>query len=136
MRLALALLVACPSLAAARPITVGASYGFTQSKADADPNTTLAAFARIELIHRLDAGVELQDISAGDATTVIRTYTAVLGLDLGDSRRLVPRLFAMRGTTATAMPTFWRGCSGWFTGDRRVARGCQHVTFGTPLRGS
>ena len=53
MRLALVLaLLLAPAVASARPITVGASYGMIQSKADAssDPNSQMTAFGRLGIV--------------------------------------------------------------------------------------
>ncbi len=98
MRLVLlALLV--PSLASARPITVGAAYGITQSKVDAnaDPNTTLNIFGRLGLNPRLGAQLELQRIQTDSSGTDIRTGTALLALDLGAGHHLVPMILAGAG---------------------------------------
>jgi hypothetical protein len=93
MRLALALLLA-PSIAAARPITLGASYGMIQSKVDAnaDPNTSLTAFGRLGIARHVEAGLELQDIAAGDSSTVIRTFGGLLAVDLASHSHLMPML--------------------------------------------
>jgi len=103
MRLALALLL-LPTIAAARPITVGASYGMIQSKADAgsDPNTELTAFGRLGLGRHVEAGLELQDISAGDGSTVIRTIGGLLLVDLASRSHLMPMLVAGLGVDHSA----------------------------------
>ena len=100
-RVLLALLVVAtlPSLAAARPITVGAAYGITQSKVDAnaDPNTTLNIFGRLGLSSRLGAQLELQRSQTDAGGSDIRTGTALLALDLGSGRHLVPMILAGAG---------------------------------------
>ena len=104
MRLALAaLLLLAPAVASARPITVGASYGMIQSKSDAgsDPNSQMTAFGRVGLGSRLEAGLELQDISAGDNSTVIRTISGLVLVDLGHSH-LMPMLLGDVGVDHSA----------------------------------
>jgi hypothetical protein len=98
MRLAFALLLV-PSLAAARPITIGASVGQTQSKeqADADPNTIMTVFGRVGIGRHVEAGLELQNISAGDNSTVIRTVGGLLLVDLASHSHLMPMLIAGLG---------------------------------------
>jgi hypothetical protein len=97
--LALALLAATPTLAAARPITLAAGLGLTQAKADAsqDPSSTLAVFGRIGLGRRVSAGLELQRINTDDSYVDIRTVTANIVVDLGSSKHLVPMLIAGAG---------------------------------------
>jgi hypothetical protein len=97
--LALALLAAAPTVAAARPITLGAGLGLTQSKVDAarDPSSTLAVFGRVALGRRVAAGLELQRINTDDSYVDIRTATANLVIDLGSSPRLVPMLLVGAG---------------------------------------
>jgi hypothetical protein len=97
--LALALLTAAPTLAAARPITLAAGLGLTQAKADAsqDPNSTLAVFGRIALGRRVSTGLELQRINTDDSYVDIRTVTANLVVDLGSSKHVVPMLIAGAG---------------------------------------
>ena len=104
MRLALAaLLLLAPAVASARPITVGASYGMIQSKADSgsDPNSQLTAFGRVGLGSSLETGLELQDISAGDNSTVIRTISGLLLVELGHGR-LMPMLLGGVGIDHSA----------------------------------
>ena len=110
MRLGLALLLvpslaSVASVAAARPITVGASYGITQSKVDAaaDPNTMMTAFGRIGIGRHVEAGLELQDISTPDQSTVIRTFGALLAVDLASNKHLMPMLIAGIGVDHAAM---------------------------------
>ena len=95
MRLALALLL-LPTVAAARPITVGASYGMIQSKVDAssDPNSQMTVFGRVGIGRHVEAGLELQDISAGDNSTLIRTFGGLLAVDLASNPHLMPMLIA------------------------------------------
>ena len=100
MRLALAAaLLLAPALASARPITVGASYGMIQSKVDAsaDPNSQMTAFGRIGIGRHVEAGLELQDISAGDNTSLLRTVSGLLFVDLAQHSRLMPMLLAGLG---------------------------------------
>ena len=95
MRLVLlALLV--PSLASARPITVGAAAGITQSKVDAsaDPNTTINIFGRLGLNPRFALQLELQRIETDQTGTDIRTGTLLAALDLSASKHLVPMILA------------------------------------------
>lgn len=103
MRLALAL-VLLPSFAAARPITVGASYGMIQSKTDAgsDPNSQMTAFGRVGIGRHVEAGLELQNISPGDNTSVMRTFGALLVVDLASSKHLMPMLIAGVGMDHSA----------------------------------
>jgi hypothetical protein len=97
--LAIALLAATPTLAAARPITLAAGLGLTQSKVDAaqDPSSTLAVFGRIALNRRVSAGLELQRINTDDSYVDLRTVTANIVVDLGSSPHLVPMLLAGAG---------------------------------------
>jgi hypothetical protein len=98
--LALAAAAAVPSVAAARPITLAAGLGLTQSKADAsqDPNSTLAVFGRVGLGSRISGGLELQRINTDDYSGVdLRTITANIVVDLGGNKHLVPMLIAGAG---------------------------------------
>jgi hypothetical protein len=99
MRLVLAALLLAPAIASARPITVGASYGMIQSKVDAasDPNSQMTAFGRIGLGRHVEAGLELQNISAGDNQSVIRTVGGLLLVDLATHSHLMPMLIAGLG---------------------------------------
>lgn len=97
MRLAgitLALCLAVPALADARPITFGAGVGRTQSEVDADnePNGTLQLFGRVGFTSRLGAQLELQRID--DPSMDIRTGTALLVVELGSKGGFVPLLVA------------------------------------------
>ena len=104
MRLVLAALLLAPAVASARPITVGASYGMIQSKVDAgaDPNSQLTAFGRVGIGRHVEAGLELQDISAGDNSTVIRTIGGLLLVDLSSHSKLMPMLIAGLGVDHAA----------------------------------
>ena len=99
MRRALFLaLLLVPSLAAARPITVGVGVGVTQSKVDGesglDANQTLNLFGRLAFTERLSAQLEIQRIEVEDGSNVdIRTATGLLVRDLGRGS-LVPILMA------------------------------------------
>jgi hypothetical protein len=97
--LAFALLAASPTLAAARPITLAAGLGLTQSKVDAsqDPNSTLAVFGRVGLGRRVSAGLELQRINTDDTSVDLRTVTANLVVDLGANKHVVPMILVGAG---------------------------------------
>ncbi|MBV8760628.1 MAG: hypothetical protein JO257_25270 [Deltaproteobacteria bacterium] len=97
--LALLAVPALANVASARPITVGAALGITQSKVDAnaDPNTTLDVFGRLGLNPRLGAQLELQRIQTDTSGTDIRTGTVLLAVDLGSGKHLVPMILAGAG---------------------------------------
>jgi hypothetical protein len=97
--LALLAIPALASVASARPITVGAAYGITQSKVDAnaDPNTTLNIFGRLGLNARVAAQLELQRIETDSSATDIRTGTLLVALDLSSGKHLVPMILAGAG---------------------------------------
>ena len=92
-------LIAAPAVASARPITVGAAAGITQSKVDAnsDPNTTLNVFGRLGLNPRVAAQLELQRIETDTSGTDIRTGTVLVALDLSANKHLVPMILAGAG---------------------------------------
>jgi hypothetical protein len=107
MRLVLlALVVTVPSLASARPITVGAAAGITQSKVDAnnDPNTTLNVFGRLGLNPRVAAQLELQRIETDNSAVDIRTGTLLVALDLSANKHLVPMILAGAGLDSATTP--------------------------------
>lgn len=101
MRIALGVFVlavpAVPLTATAGPITAGVSLGLAQSKADAqaDSNQTIGLFGRLAFTSRLAGQLELARYQT-DATSNnnMRTGTALLVVDLAESRRWVPTLAA------------------------------------------
>src|SRR4051812_27479488 len=107
--LAIASLIAIPTLAHANPITVGASLGLSESKIDsdngADPTRTLGLFGRLGFSNRVAGQLELMrytsetgcDTCTFGTTTEIRTGTALLIVDLTDNPRWVPTLAAGLG---------------------------------------
>jgi hypothetical protein len=94
-----ALVVLAPSLADARPITAGAGVGRVQAERDWDgeADDTLQLFGRLGLTRRLSGQLEIQKIEGSNSTAVVRTGTALLVVELGQSSRLVPTLFAGLG---------------------------------------
>lgn len=109
MRTAIALAVAVlalPSLAAARPITVGAGVGRIQSKVDAngDASDTVQLFGRLGLTQRLAAQLEIQKVDAGSENANLRTFTGVLVVDLGHSGHLYPTIAAGFGIDRASDP--------------------------------
>jgi hypothetical protein len=100
MRRALVLvLLALPSLAAARPITAGVDLGLSHSEynsnTDTDASSTLGVFARVGLTSRLAAQLEVQRVRMDDtygASADLKTGTALLVVELGATGRLVPTL--------------------------------------------
>ena len=97
--LAVLALLAAPTIASARPITVGAAAGITQSKVDAnsDPNTTVNVFGRLGLNPRVAAQLELQRIQTDTSGADIRTGTLLIALDLSAGKHLVPMVLAGAG---------------------------------------
>jgi hypothetical protein len=99
--------VLLPSLAAARPITVGASLGEAQSEAESNvnqgPDETYAAFVRVGLTRYLSVQLEVARIDSDPAYDV-RTATLFGVIDLGNgwtsarlSGRFVPMLLVGGG---------------------------------------
>jgi hypothetical protein len=100
MRLAgitVALCLAAPAVADARPVTLGAGLGLTQAKIDADgePNDTLQVFGRIGLTERVGAQLELMRIE--DPSVDIRIATALIVVELGSKHNFVPLMLAGAG---------------------------------------
>jgi hypothetical protein len=101
--------IALPSLAAARPITAGVGLGRIQSKVDANAsaNDTLQVFGRLGLTSRLSGQVEALKIDTGTSATTIRTFTALLVVDLGGigpEHRLVGTMTAGAGIDRASDP--------------------------------
>lgn len=92
------LLCAVPSLAAARPVSFGVGLGRLQAENDWDgeADDTVQLFGRLGLTSRVGAQLELQKIE-GSSTATIRTATALVVAELGQSGHLVPLLFAGLG---------------------------------------
>lgn len=103
----LAAIVLIPSLVDARPLTAGVGLGRLQSERDYDgqADDTLQLFGRLGLTPRVSAQVEIQKIE-GSTDAVTRTLTGLLVVELGQSGRLIPTVFAGlgvdRGTTSYA----------------------------------
>ena len=97
--LAPTLVASLAATASARPITVGAALGLTQSKVDAnnDPNTTLSVFGRLGVNHRAAVQLELQKLETDNDSATIRTGTLLVALDLGSSKHLMPMILAGLG---------------------------------------
>jgi len=94
---AFALLV--PSLAAARPFTAGVGIGQLDAEHDWDENAddTLQLFGRLGVTSRVSGQLELQKIDSSQNDVTVRTGTALLVVELGQSGRLVPTMFAGLG---------------------------------------
>jgi len=103
MRLGTALpslfLLLVPALASARPITVGVGVGSVQAENDWDDQAEdeLHAFGRVGLTNRVSGQLELQKIDYSQNETTVRTGTALIVVELGQSGRLVPTMFAGMG---------------------------------------
>jgi hypothetical protein len=114
MRLvAIATVLALPSLAAARPITAGASFGRIQSKAnaDGDASDTVQLFGRIGMTKRLSAQLEVQKIE--DPSMDVRGGTALLVVELANNPHWAPILIA--GFGIDHAQTDWYEASGTHT---------------------
>lgn len=87
-----------PSLADARPLTAGVGFGRIDAERDWDgrDDKTLQLFGRLGLTQRVSGQLELQKIEGG-SDAVVRTFTALLVVELGTSGRLVPTMFAGLG---------------------------------------
>ncbi len=95
-----------PSIAAAGPITVGASLGLSESKVDADNGAeatqTLGLWGRLAFTPRVAGQLEILRYKSESGcaqctfgtTTDIRTATASLVVDLSQGGKLVPTLIA------------------------------------------
>jgi hypothetical protein len=97
-------LCAVPALADARPITVGASVGRIQSKAnaDGDASDTWQVFGRVGLTPRLGAQLEVQKIA--DPSLDVRSATALLVVELANNPHLMPLLVAGFGVDKASSP--------------------------------
>jgi hypothetical protein len=101
MRIALAAAVLLTpllsSVAIAKPVTAGVSAGLTQSKADAqaDSSHTLGLFGRLGFSSRLSGQLELSRLETEDGSSVdIRTATALIVVDLASGGHWMPTLVA------------------------------------------
>jgi hypothetical protein len=96
-----------PSIADARPLTAGVGLGRFQAENDWDgeADDTLQLFGRLGLTSRISGQLEIQKIE-GSTEAITRSLTAHLVVELGQSGRLVPTMFAGlgvdRGTTSYA----------------------------------
>lgn len=98
--LAIALgLCVVPTLASARPLTAGVSIGRAQSKVDADTDAShsLGVFGRLGLTSRLSGQLELQKLDTATMSTTVRIATALIVVELGSGKHLVPILVAGAG---------------------------------------
>lgn len=93
-----ALAALIPSLADARPLTAGVGIGRLQAEQDWDgqADDTLQLFGRLGLTPRISGQLEIQKIE-GSTDAVTRTFTALLVVELGQSGRLIPTMFAGLG---------------------------------------
>jgi hypothetical protein len=98
-KLAALVVLGLGSAASARPITVGAGIGAIEADQDYDGETddTLQVFGKVGLTARVAAQVELQKIESSQSDVITRTGTALLVVELGQSGRLVPTMFAGLG---------------------------------------
>jgi hypothetical protein len=104
------ILILAPTIATAGPITAGVSLGLAQSKSDAldDPNHTIGLFGRLAFTKRLAGQLELARFqSDGYIGGNMRTGTALLVVDLANTRHFVPTLVAGIGFDSedTGCPT-------------------------------
>lgn len=99
LALALAGLVLVPSLAAARPITVGASVGLAQDAVDAssEPNQTVGVFGRLQLWPRVSGQIDVAKLDAANVGLEVRSGTALVVVDLLDHGTLMPVIFGGAG---------------------------------------
>ena len=101
MKLVAAALVLIPSLAFANghAVTAGVGLGVQQdeAQADADPNTTMNLWGRLQMIGRVSGQLELARVGTQDGSGVdIRSMTGVAVVDLGRSH-LMPMVLAGLG---------------------------------------
>lgn len=98
LAVALATVVFGPIAAEARPFTAGAGIGRIEAERDWDgePDSTLQLFGRLGLAKRVSAQLELQKIETTYGAAV-RSGTALLVVEMGQSGRLVPTMFAGLG---------------------------------------
>lgn len=87
------------SIAHARPVTVGVGVGVLEAENDLDGinDDTLQAFAKVGVTSRVSGQVELQKIDSSQNQVTVRTGTVLLVVELGQSGRLVPTMFAGLG---------------------------------------
>jgi hypothetical protein len=99
LAIAPALLLTLASTATARPFTAGVGVGRIEAERDWDgqADSTLQVFGRVGVAQRVAAQLELQKIE-GTYSTQARTLTALVVVELGQSGRLVPTMFAGLGT--------------------------------------
>jgi hypothetical protein len=90
--------LAAPIVAHARPVTVGIGAGRIDAENDWDgeADKTLQIFGRLGLTGRVGGQLELQKLE-GSTNTVARTGTALIVVEMGQSGRLVPTMFAGLG---------------------------------------
>jgi hypothetical protein len=138
MRFAATVAIALASLvsvATARPITVGASLGRIQSKANADgeASDTYQLFGRAGFTPRLSAQLELQKIE--DPSMDVRSGTALLVVDLaGPQNKLMPLLLVGMGLDHASSDWYEQSGShieGGFALEYRAEGG---LTIGADLR--
>jgi len=93
---AIAVTVALPSLAYARPFTAGVGVGRSQSKADAEgeASDTMQVFGRLSFTNRLAVQRELQKLELPYDQATVRSGTLHLVVELGHRGHLFPLLFA------------------------------------------
>jgi hypothetical protein len=137
--LALAAVLSVPTLASADPtrLTLGASAGLSQDKADAldgnDSAQTLGLWGRLQLTRRIGGQLEhtKRETTFGCATCTfgttssVRKTTALMVVDLADSGRWMPILLAGFGIDrdAGSFPTEARHIEGGFGIEYRAAAG-------------
>jgi len=101
----LAFLLCVPSIVDARPLTFGAGVGRLQAERDYDgqADSTVQLFGRLGLTSRVAGQVELQKIEGGTEATV-RTATALIVVEMGQSGHLFPLMFAGLGIDHASDP--------------------------------
>lgn len=94
-----------PLAAEARPLTVGAGAGRIAAERDYDNQAdhTLQVFGRIGVTSRVSGQLELQKIEGGTNVTV-RTGTALIVVEMGQSGHLVPLMFGGLGIDHASSP--------------------------------
>lgn len=95
--LAVATVVALPSLAAANPVSAGIHLGMTQTKQDGeagiDASNTVGLFGRLGFTKRVGGQLELMKLGTQDGSGVtIRSGTVLVIADLTTGSRLVPTI--------------------------------------------
>jgi hypothetical protein len=96
--LALLLPLAAPMVAHAGPVTVGAGAGrlAAENDWDGEADRMLQIFGRLGLTARVGGQLELQKIEGG-TNAVVRTGTALIVVEMGQSGRWVPSILAGLG---------------------------------------